>query len=220
MKRLMAKLLVITTIIALMLGGTGQAQTKRLDFSDYRQKSPEKAAKYSVIGMLIPIVAGIAWWKIDNPKTKTETRYYDGWSYTSTHTEDPDHAIPAILIFSGIFLGPSAGYFYGGCPGRGVKGVLLRVGTGALTAVAASAAASSYESDEALDFSGIAAAATVGAIGSGMILIEAIIDIAKVKGAIEKNNIERTRQAGTNVKLLPRYFADSNAGGLELNITF
>lgn len=207
MKTFRAKLTAIGLMAALLSGTTGLAQTNTHNFSDYKPKSPVKAAQYSVMGVLLPIATGVALWKIDSPDSPHDY-------------ESLDRTIPVMLIVSGVVLGPSAGYFYGGCRERGATGILIRVGTGALTAVAAKAAADAHESDGFMDFSGLEAALTVGAIGSGIIVIEAIIDMALVKGAVEKKNIRIGQQKGPEVTLLPTYFADLGAGGLELNITF
>jgi asparagine N-glycosylation enzyme membrane subunit Stt3 len=197
MKTFKVTLTLVSMVATLATSSVGQPSGKSISIPDYKSVSGIKAAQYSVMGALIPVTAGLACLKMDGPKT-----------------------IPAVFILSGVFLGPSAGYFYGGCPERGATGILLRVGTATLTGLAAREAARAHQSDEFMDFSGLEAALTVGAIGSGIILIESIVDIALVKGVVEKKNIERARQAETNVTLLPAYFADSDAGGLELNITF
>ncbi|UCC80434.1 MAG: hypothetical protein JSW64_03470 [Candidatus Zixiibacteriota bacterium] len=207
MKIFKVSLTVTMTVVILSVGAAGQVQKNSLDFSEDKLKSPVRAAQYSMMGVLLPIAAGVALWQIDSPDSP--------YGY-----ENPDRTIPVMLIVSGVVLGPSAGYFYGGCPERGATGILIRVGTGALTAVAAKAAADAHESDGFMDFSGLEAALTVGAIGSGIIVIEAIADMALVKGAVEKKNIRIGQQKGPEVTLLPTYFADSGATGLQLNVTF
>jgi hypothetical protein len=50
------------------------------------------------------------------------------------------NAIGGGLAFTGVVLGPSAGHWYAGRPGRGLATAALRLGTGLLAAAGALAA--------------------------------------------------------------------------------
>ena len=53
------------------------------------------------------------------------------------------HQLAGVLLVTGLVFGPSAGYFYGNCSGRGVQGIVKRAITGGVTAILATSAAKS-----------------------------------------------------------------------------
>lgn len=206
-------------IFLLLPCATANGQNIQHDTLTFKLKSPGKAQAISALSTFGPVATGVLWWALDGPE---EIKSYspDG-RLRGSYPENPDRTGPVTLILSGIMIGPSAGYFYGDCADRGVKGTMLRVGIGALTMMAASKVASAAETGEALDFSGLAAGLAVGAVGVGIITIDAIYDIGQVKNTVENRNWKLMRQhEQTSVKLFPRYFADSGAGGLQLQVTF
>ncbi|MGH8004970.1 MAG: hypothetical protein ACRECJ_09650 [Limisphaerales bacterium] len=126
------------------------------------------------------------------------------------NTED-NPGLPLFLMSAGYFVGPSLGYFYGERSGRGMLGMGIRL----LLAPAPLAAAFGIcgwdcgSGDEAAKWA-------VVAMGGGAFLI-AGIDILAVKGAVRKRN--RSLQE-TGWILVPVYFAEHQAGGLKLQVTF
>jgi hypothetical protein len=58
------------------------------------------------------------------------------------------------------------------------------------------------------------------AIGTSITLLDAFADIMDVKYYVKKNNIRKAAQAGFNVTLVPRYFADAGVTGMQLHVTF
>jgi hypothetical protein len=190
------------------------AQDKNIFNSNFKPKSETNALIWSVSGTLIPVATGLGIWFMDKGKIKRYDDPYTDWSFSDR--EDPDRTLPTILIISGIMVGPSVGYFYGGEAGRGISGFSIRVGLGMLTFMGTGIAVSS--SDDGWD--AISAAAIGISIGSGLILTHSIYDIVKVKSTIHKHNLELMRKSQTHVMLIPKYFADSGAGGLELRMTF
>lgn len=220
MKTTILKSTVLTVIAALFVAATGQAQIKDKSPFEFKYKSAEKAFRYSFFGTLIPVATGVAWWALDKSGQKTMTygSGYNGHSYT--YTEDPDRTIPIALMLTGVMVGPSLGYYYGGCPKRGTVGLCIRIGTGIGTVFLANSVANAYESDQPLDFSGVIAGLGVIVIGSGVILLETIVDIGNVQGTVDERNYNLSGLDSANVTILPMYFADFQTGGLQLNVTF
>lgn len=218
MKTSKVTLMVISAVAVLAAGASGQTPAYDLNDINFEYRSEEKATQYSLAGTLMPIVAGIVWWGLDDPDSAYE--YNSDGRISRAYIKDPDRTIPVMLIFSGLLIGPSVGYFYGDCPERGTTGLLVRTGTGLATMMVGASIASSSRSDGFCDYSGMAAGLAVGAIGTGVILIEVIYDLTKVKTHVANKNMQKARQAGTSLTLYPKYFADSGASGLELNISF
>lgn len=163
--------------------------------NSYQSKSPSGALLCSFLTTTIPVLGGI--------KLATAGELGDG---------------EMALIYGGLIVGPAAGYFYGECPLRGLGGIAIRGGTAALTVYAAQSAAEAHKDDGM--FGGLEEAIQVGIVGTVIIVIESVVDIALVHQTVNKNNIEKAQQQQAHVTLLPAYFADSGASGLELNITF
>lgn len=93
--------------------------------------------------------------------------------------------IPApsgILTIPGLIIGPSTGYFYGGCPKRGLSGVALRslIGAGALIW--------NSESDDTQ---------SIAITYAGLTLASAAYDIVKVRGVIRERNRRIMKQVST-----------------------
>ena len=55
-------------------------------------------------------------------------------------------------------------------------------------------------------------------ISSGVVLVSCIHDIVKVKEAVRKHNKNLLFKTSWNI--MPKYFAKSHAGGLEMQIRF
>jgi hypothetical protein len=177
--------------------------------------SPSKSELWSSVTTYIPIVAGVFIWSLQKPKHVVE---YDSegrvdWEYD----EDPNRTVPVVIIASGIVIGPSSGYFYGRCAGRGANGIMLRVITGVATVVAACAVARSGESNEWMDFSNLYDAGMVAGIGAGIVIIEAAYDLARVKSTVRGHN---EKALNISISLSPKIFSDGNAPGLELRAMF
>lgn len=123
------------TITAIFLGlmlvvflSNSSAQDKTFFNSNFEPKSETKALIWSVSGTLLPIATGLGILFADKGKIKRYHGQYTDWSYR----ESPDRTLPIVLMISGVMVGPSFGYFYGGEAQRGMTGALLRlvVGTG------------------------------------------------------------------------------------------
>lgn len=118
---------------------------------------------------------------------------------------------PVFLMTTGYLVGPSLGYFYGERPGRGMLGLgirllLIPVPLGTALGICGWDCG---PGDEAHDWAMVA-------LGGGALLF-ASIDILTVKGAVRKYN--RSLQE-TGWILVPVYFGEHNAGGLQLRVTF
>jgi hypothetical protein len=200
MKRSKKMMIVATGLCWLMIISTAGAQVSPLDTLTFQLKSPAGAQAISVLSTIGPVACGLL---------------------SATQGEDSYGTPEVVLILSGITVGPSMGYFYGGKTARGFTGIGVRVGIGALTAMAASgAAANAAKDDQGFGFPDLEAAMTVGAVGAGIIAISAIYDIAAVRNAVEKRNSELIRRSQTSVKVFPKYFADSGAAGIQLQMNF
>lgn len=209
---------ILLTVLMLAFYGNASAQDKTFFNSNYKPKSETNALIWSVSGTFLPVATGLGILFTDKGKIKRHYNpYTDHWY---TYRESPNPTLPIILMISGVVVGPSFGYFYGGCNNRGVRGILVRVGTGALTLAIGGSIATSHRSDEWMDFSGLVAFIVVCAVGSVVILGEAIIDIVEVSEAVRERNEESRQKNQTSVTLMPKYFADSGVGGLELRIRF
>jgi hypothetical protein len=215
-----AKVIAVALMGAFLLEPTGvvNAQDVQHDTLEFRLKSPQKAQAISALSTIGPVATGVLWWALDSPEEIQS--YSPNGRLRGSYPENADRTGPVTLILSGIMVGPSVGYFYGDCPDRGAKGIMLRVGIGALTMIAADNAASRGSGD-AFSFDGMAAGLAVAAVGVGVITIYALYDIGRVQSTVEDRNGKMMRQhEQTSVKLLPRYFADSGAAGFGLNISF
>ncbi len=184
----------------LMIISKATAQVTPLDTLTFQLKSPGGAQAMSALSTIGPVACGLL---------------------SATQGEDNYGTPEVVLILTGVTVGPSVGYFYGGKTARGFTGIGVRVGIGALTAIAAAgAAANAAKDDQGFGFPELEAAMSVGIVGAGVIAISAIYDIAAVRSAVEKRNSELIRRSQTSVRMFPKYFADSGAAGLSLNITF
>lgn len=176
------------------------AQDIRYDDSDFQLKSPGKAQALSSLSTAVPVFAGSVW------------AINSGMG-----------AAQIALIGSGIVVGPSVGYFYGGCSKKGISGAIIRLGTGAFTAFAVGSIKDKERNENAglLDFDmGPIIRYAVGVVGCSVVLIQAVSDMARVRSAVEERNESLACQNGIKVSLSPIFFADSGAGGLELQVTF
>jgi hypothetical protein len=126
-----------------------------------------------------------------------------------------DHTpVGGALILTGIIVGPSTGYFYGNCAGRGAQGILIRIATGGVTVALTFAVANSYDPDESFsEFAAGTMAIGVAGLGTAVIMYEAIHDISQVKSEVRKHN---AGISSMSLSVAPKFFAQSKAFGLEL----
>jgi hypothetical protein len=108
------------------------------------------------------------------------------------------------LALGGLALGPSLGFLYGGCWGRGLLTAGLRFG--ATFAFAAYALSNEGMGEWAVS------AWLVGMTGS------AILDMATVGRAVRRQNQARLSRRGLQVDLSP--FAMPKGGGLQVRLSF
>ena len=152
-------------------------------------KSEGAALRYSLFGTLLPLGTGAIMGAAGE---------FDGSEM--------------VIMATGLVVGPSIGYFYGGCPGRGVAGIGTRIGLSAATAVGMCIAGSGGDG-----YGSLGGVVAVGLAGSCAVALHALIDIGEVKGAVREHNCAWTQ---TPIRVVPAYFADSGAGGLQLQLTF
>ena len=118
-----------------------------------------------------------------------------------------DNAVPAVLATTAFVFGPAAGYWYGDSP-KWKPGLTLRlIATG-------TAAAGAF-----IGLNGSGSGADVGALlayaSAGVIVVSAIVDIAKVDPAVAQAN--RTR---VDLTLAPMIDARGKSAGLAVHLSF
>jgi hypothetical protein len=178
--------------------------------------SEAAATRLSAFGTLIPIGLGVF---IASTRHGREYQYhYDsdwyGGPYTATIHEGPDQTVPALLISSGIIIGPSLGYFYAGKPGRAFAGMGLRtaIGFGALIGAFATCGWGCGPGEGAYD-----AAWGMMALGGAVVVGSAIHDISNADNAVRAQNQKRQNP---RLSVIPEYFPGHKAFGLRAKITF
>jgi len=152
-------------------------------------------------------------------KPKSETNAFL-WSLSGTVVPiylgaSQENEIGLFLFIGGVFIGPSLGYFYGDIPKRGLRGFAVRGGVmlgslmiGSAMGLETCVFGNSERNDDGWAVVGLGALFVVG---------HSIYDIIAVPFAVREHN--RSLQSAS-MTLLPKYFADSGAGGLELKVTF
>lgn len=156
--------------------------------STLRLPSESKAAYLSLATTLIPFVIGA---KLAN--------------------SDDSNPVPgAVIAGTALIIGPSSGYFYGGCSSRGLDGMIVRLMTGAVAGVVSWKLAGTGS-----DWLGLENTATTVYIGGAIIGIEALYDLGAVRSTVRKRNAS---VASTTVSLGPGFSLSGDA--LTLNLTF
>lgn len=119
----------------------------------------------------------------------------------------PSEISSAIVAASviGVMIGPSFGYFYGGCWGRGLLMTGLRVGVSAL------ALAYALENDEKDN-------TALAVLMAGTLVGSAIFECATVKSAVRKHNAARLAKRGPKLDVSP--FPARKGAGLNVRLSF
>lgn len=192
--RMIKTILGITTAYLMLTFGLSFGQSLENYQDTFQPKDPSEAKLYSLLATGIPVTFGIV------------SAYND-------RMETPE----LFLISGGLIVGPSVGYLYAGMNDRGVKGIIYRsvFGAGAVMLGDRMGLEISLFGGDADDDGW-----PVAIFGGVFLVTHAIIDLAKVGGRVEEYNFRKLCEKEISVNVYPRYFADSHAGGLELNITF
>ncbi len=147
--------------------GAAQPPDSAFGPRSFEYKSPRKAFGYSVGATLIPVAIAVA----------GNGRFG--------------------LAVAGIVVGPSAGYFYGGCGKRGFAGVLFRGGM--LAASLPLARWAGQSSDDEGEWAGFGEAMTVVGVAAVFICVDAAYDVFHVERAVT----ERNDRIAKSVALIP-----------------
>lgn len=166
--------------------------------------SPSKATTLSALSTVIPITAGFAVWVTQEPER-------DPGGYSSGGR---DPVLPLVLIGSGLMLGPSVGYFYGDCAGRGAKGIAFRGLTASVTTMAI---VMILESDPDVSYDAFASASTVGIMGAAYIFSSSFRDLRNVERAVRTQNSKRL---ATTVGLAPGISPTSGTPVVMVQVRF
>ena len=129
------------------------------------------------------------------------------FALSSSTGDAPSEASSAVGYISavGIFAGPSLGFFYGGCWGRGLLTTALRLG------VTYAVAAYALNNDEE-DLTGL------GLAFVGVFVASSIYDCATVRSAVRKHNAAHMARRGLNMALAP--FPLRKGAGLQVRLSF
>lgn len=188
---------IVVGLMVVVFSSNAYAQDKNSINFDFKPRSETNALLWSLSGTIVPIYAGTKLTKNGGPGR-------------------------LLLIASGVLIGPSLGYFYGDIPKRGLRGVAVRSGVifGSFViggAIGLDICISLFgNSNSECNDDGW----TVVGLGALFVIGHGLYDIATVKSTIQKHNLELMRKNQTSVTLMPKYFANSGAGGLELRVTF
>jgi hypothetical protein len=153
------------------------------------QATPGTAAAIGTISTLVPAGVGTALWFAD---------------------DDPSG--PALIIASGLILGPAMGYWSAGMAGRGWKSFAIRAGLGVVSFVPAMAICGM---DCIADDSNYDVAWVMIATGSGLGLFSAVHDLSRIK-----SNVERHRSRRGSYEVVPTYDYTTRAGGVRVTVRF
>lgn len=161
-------------------------------------KSESTALQWSLFGTLVPLAAGVG-------------------LAAAVSGPDENPVPPLVLMGSGLIIGPSLGYFYGGRSNRGMQGIAIRLGMEAVFVTTAGIAVEKVGTSTLEDFSSIVAAVVILTVGQVFVLAHGIYDIANVKSEVRKYNQSLKK---TNLMVMPKYFAQSKVPGVQLQISF
>ena len=153
-------------------------------------KSEGTATLLSLAGTILPIGLGVAMAASENQGS------------------DDQGGAGGLLIITGLYFGPAAGYWYGGASGRGWQGVGIRFVMTFVAGLAIASICSGDNCDIFGDDSAFGAAAIVGLGASVAILGSAIYDIAVVRKHVRNYN---QRLLGARLSLAP--IASPASGG-------
>ncbi len=200
--------------LVLTLNLQALAQETKPNFA-YKPKSEKAAQGWSSYGFLAPIGAGVAIWVVQKGKkiNMIGKRWvgpglYDFVEEPFTFTENPNRALPLALIASGVVIGPSVGYFYGGCTEKGFISIGKRIGIIGGTFL--------LGYTPLTDASGGSYLHGVMLLSAGVFTIaSAYHDIAVVDDTVRKHNASLA-----NISIAPTYISSAGAPGVELTIRF
>ena len=205
--------LVIERLTGKTVSRVGEKDSVNATLIAGQYKSETKAMYLSLAGTILPVASGIIVSKTQHPR-HVVIRDSQG-VIISEYDKDPNLTVSNIMILSGITIGPSLGYFYGRCPGRGAAGIGIRLGIGALTALGTSAIIGGHEDPTTIsDF--VLVLAIVG-IGGSMVVGDAIADMVSVKHTVSEANQKRLQ---SSISLAPGCVGQAKAPGMELTLRF
>lgn len=188
--------MIITIAVAACIATFQLSSAQGLGNEEYsfQLKSASKASLYSFLATAVPVTVG-----------------------TLSAFDKDLGTDELILISSGLIVGPSVGYIYAGMNEHGTKGIVYRsvFGAGAVLLGNSMGLEIAIFGGEADDEGW-----PLAIFGTAFLIGHAVIDLARVNSLVNKHNYEKYLYNETSVFLYPKYFADSGAGGLELNIRF
>lgn len=159
----------------------------------YKEKSEKMAQDLSVSGTVIPVVVGVVVW----------AAYRTGG--------EPSRKIPIAFIYGGLILGPSWGYFYTESVPRGLLGIGMRTAIGLYTI----SVIQNKEEDNELRIPNLQNSFFL--VGTSFMAVSAIYDIFEIRESVRKHN---RKQWDKSFMLTPRYFSESKAVGLGIEMKF
>lgn len=177
-----------------------------LMYSGY--KSERKAILISLLGTAIPTAASV-YFLSHHDVTKT----YPNEALRYTIREPRNETIGGILLFTGLYIGPSVGHFYAERPLRGFSGLGLRTGITLATISGAWAVCpwNCYKYDDGYDLA-------MGILITGSILFtgSVVYDIVTADNSVRKHNADLAHK----LSIQPTYAVKENRIGLSVKLLF
>jgi len=185
---------VIALLTTVLIAAPSAAQT---------DPAERKAFRLSLWGTVIPVAAGATWWVAQGSGSQL--------GYLSA---GPDRSGPAVVIATGLVVGPTFGYMQAGLGGRGWRGAGLRAGLTLVSFLPAVAICgwNCSQGDAEYDLAWLAIAT-----GTGLSLASAVYDISRVKHNVRRHN---ERRPGSRLSFAPVYVPGQRSLGVRLGVTF
>jgi uncharacterized protein (DUF2237 family) len=131
----------------------------------------------------------------------------------STEEDQQKVSTGALLVLGGAIAGPSAGYFYGGCPSAGWTGTLGRAVVGAVGLTSLFY----YAASDGVDVS----YAYPSLVGSTLVILAwDAWDLARVGGRVREANERRVRTATLAPQVITVALDHGRTPGLGLQVKF
>ena len=181
-------------------------------------KSEQRAYDLSSMGMALPVFVGCMISLLDRPQTKSGSDYigddyYGNPIYVpySNKTEPITVPLGFSIVVAGIVVGPGLGYHYQGKFDRELIGIGTRALCGATAIILYEASGENY------DLASPVPSKPEFLIPAGLMVVSAIYDIATVRKSVR---MKSESSINTILLLAPKYFAESKALGLGIEMKF
>ncbi len=157
-------------------------------------RSPGAAFRMSLAGTMVPFVGAML--------------------LSGDDEDESPHTAATALGTIGMVLGPSLGYFYGGCSRRALTGIAVRAGLLAVTAIAASKAEWPTIGVFGAGEEGNAAAG-ITVLAATALGVATVVDLVRVSGTVSRQN---DRRVGAAAAVTPTVHTLRGSGGVGVGL--